>query len=203
MAFTRAGAAALARRGLAVWQECALAHGQERHQFGVVLVILGEQSRVISHERQSHSLCRITKSRWEIENEVFNDAENRFGLEHIYHHEPNGILLVWLLTFLAVMIERLYRIRCLHRGAHRQRSADQFCRLLWLSLSPARSTPAEPFGIRGRGCWVGTCSRCGPSARENSLTEKGPRPAAGAATLQTDLGATRPMVRPPEVSKLL
>jgi hypothetical protein len=36
-----------------VWQEYALAHGQERHQFGVVLVILGEQSRVISRECRS------------------------------------------------------------------------------------------------------------------------------------------------------
>ena len=83
----------------------------------------------------SLSLYHIAKSRWEIENQGFNDAKNRYGLEHICHHQQNSILLVWLLTFLAIMIERLYRIRYLHRGTHRRRSADQLCRLLWLSLS--------------------------------------------------------------------
>ena len=36
-----------------MWQEYALARGQERHQRGVVVVILGEQSMVISRERRS------------------------------------------------------------------------------------------------------------------------------------------------------
>jgi hypothetical protein len=85
----------------------------------------------------SLSLYRIAKSRWEIENQGFNDAKNRYGLEHICHHQQNSILLVWLITFLAIMIERLYRIRYLHRGTHRRHSADQLCRLLWLSLSPS------------------------------------------------------------------
>ena len=83
----------------------------------------------------SLSLYHIAKSRWEIENQGFNDAKNRYGLEHTCHHEPNSILLVWLITFLAIMIERLYRIRYLHRGTHRSHSADQLCRLLWLSLA--------------------------------------------------------------------
>jgi len=83
----------------------------------------------------SLSLYRIAKSRWEIENQGFNDAKNRYGLEHICHHEQNSILLVWLITFLAMMIERLYRIRYLHRGPHGRHSADQLCRLLWLGLA--------------------------------------------------------------------
>jgi hypothetical protein len=83
----------------------------------------------------SLSLYHIAKSRWEIENQGFNDAKNRYGLEHLCHHQRNSILLVWLLTFLAIMIERLYRVRYLHRGAHRRHSADQLCRLLWLNLS--------------------------------------------------------------------
>jgi hypothetical protein len=83
----------------------------------------------------SLSLYHIAKSRWEIENQGFNDAKNRYGLQHICHHQPNSILMVWLVTFLAILIERLYRIRYLHRGTHRRHSADQLCRLLWLSLS--------------------------------------------------------------------
>lgn len=83
----------------------------------------------------SLSLYRVAKSRWEIENQGFNDAKNRYGLEHICHHEQNSMLLIWLITFLAVMLERLYRIRYLHRGSHPRHSADQLCRLLWLGLS--------------------------------------------------------------------
>ena len=83
----------------------------------------------------SLALYHIAKSRWEIENQGFNDSKNRYGLEHICHHQQNSILLVWLITFLALMIERLYRLRYLHRGTHRRYSADQLCRLLWLGLS--------------------------------------------------------------------
>jgi len=84
----------------------------------------------------SLSLYHMAKSRWEIENQGFNDAKNRYGLDHICHHEANSILLNWLITFLAMVIERLYRIRYLHRGAHPVRSAEALCRLLWLALSP-------------------------------------------------------------------
>jgi hypothetical protein len=83
----------------------------------------------------SLSLYHLAKSRWEIENQGFNDAKNRYGLEHICHHHPNSILIVWLLLLLALVIERLYRIRYLHRGTHPVASAEQLCRLLWLSLS--------------------------------------------------------------------
>ena len=83
----------------------------------------------------SLSLYHLAKSRWEIENQGFNDAKNRYGLEHICHHQANSILVVWLLLLLALVIERLYRIRYLHRGTHRILSADQLCRVLWLSLS--------------------------------------------------------------------
>jgi Transposase DDE domain len=83
----------------------------------------------------SLSLYRIAKSRWEIENQGFNDGKNRYGLEHICHHHPNSILMVWLLLLMALVMERLYRIRYLHRGTHPIPSADQLCRLLWLSLS--------------------------------------------------------------------
>lgn len=83
----------------------------------------------------SLSLYHMAKSRWEIENQGFNDAKNRYGIEHICHHEANSILLNWLITFLALVIERLYRIRYLHRGTHPVRSAEELCRLLWLGLS--------------------------------------------------------------------
>ena len=74
------------------------------------------------------------KSRWEIENQGFNDGKNRYGMEHICHHEPNSILIVWLLILLALVMERLYRRRSLHRGDHGIRSAINLLDYLWLSL---------------------------------------------------------------------
>ncbi len=91
-------------------------------------------------EVSSRVLYHRAKSRWEIENQGFNDAKNRHGLGHICHHHPNSLLITWLLTSLALSIERLYRLRYLHRGTHRLRTAVELVQLLWLSLSrPGRA----------------------------------------------------------------
>ncbi len=80
-------------------------------------------------------IFRMAKSRWEIENQGFNDAKNRYGFEHICHHERHSLLVVWLLTCLALTLERLYRVRYLHRGTHPILPAVTLWQLLWLSLS--------------------------------------------------------------------
>jgi hypothetical protein len=82
----------------------------------------------------SKALYRMAKSRWEIENQGFNDAKNRYGFEHICHHHPNSLLITWLITALTLTLERLYRIRHLHRGTHRVLSPMALLRLLRLGL---------------------------------------------------------------------
>ncbi len=86
----------------------------------------------------SRRLYQFAKSRWEIENEGFNDAKTRHGLEHISHHHPNSLVIAWLLTMFALTIERLYRLRYLHRGTHPPVTAIEFVRALRLSLCPPR-----------------------------------------------------------------
>jgi hypothetical protein len=83
----------------------------------------------------ARSLFRMAKSRWEIENQGFNEAKTHHGLEHICHHHPNSLLIQWLLVFMGLTIERLYRLRYLHRGNHPIRSAIELTRMLWLALS--------------------------------------------------------------------
>ena len=39
----------------------------------------------------------------------FNDAQNRYGLEHICDYEAHSLLLTWLLAALGLTVERLYR----------------------------------------------------------------------------------------------
>ena len=87
----------------------------------------------------SESLYRMAKARWEVENQGFNDAKNRYGFEHITHHHANSLLVCWLLLILALTIERLYRLRHLHRGTHRPHSAIELLRLLRLSLATSPS----------------------------------------------------------------
>jgi len=81
------------------------------------------------------TLFLMAKSRWEIENQGFNDAKNRYGFEHLCHHECHSLLVVWLLTCLALTIERLYRVRYLHRGTHPILQPITLWQRLWLSLS--------------------------------------------------------------------
>jgi hypothetical protein len=82
----------------------------------------------------SRSFYHLAKSRWEIENQGFNDGKNRYGMEHIRHHEPNSLLVCWLLILLALVVERLYRLRYLHRGDHGVRSAIDLLNTLWINL---------------------------------------------------------------------
>ena len=87
---------------------------------------------------RSGRLYRFAKSRWEIENEGFNDGKTRHGMEHISHHHANSLLIGWLLAIFALTLERLYRLRYLHRGTHAPATAIEFVRALRLSLGPAR-----------------------------------------------------------------
>ena len=82
----------------------------------------------------SDALFKLAKSRWEIENQGFNDAKNRYGLEHICHHDANALLVGWLLLLLSLVIERLYRLCHLHRGSHQPPSAADLVALLWRAL---------------------------------------------------------------------
>jgi len=91
-------------------------------------------------EVPSRALYRMAKSRWEIENETFNVAKTHHGMEHICHHQGNSLLVTWLILLLALAIERLYRLRYLHRGTHPVRAAIDLVRALRLSLGRPLST---------------------------------------------------------------
>jgi hypothetical protein len=82
----------------------------------------------------SQRLYPMAKSRWEIENEGFNVGKTYYGMEHIRHHHAKSLLIDWLIIILAVTIERLYRLRYLHRGSHRPYTAIALLRLLRLTL---------------------------------------------------------------------
>ena len=90
------------------------------------------------------SFFKLAKSRWEIENQGFNDGKNLFGMEHIQHHHPNSMLVNWLFVLPALIIERLYRIRYLHRGTHPVLTSMHLKDTLWLHLRPAGADTSRP-----------------------------------------------------------
>ena len=87
-----------------------------------------------SRRLSTRRVYEIAKHRWAIENQGFNDGKTRYGLAHVPHHHPTSLLLHWLLVALTLTIERLYRLRYLHRGPHPRLTAMQLLRRLRLSL---------------------------------------------------------------------
>jgi hypothetical protein len=94
----------------------------------------------------SRTLYRIAKGRWEIENQGFNDAKNRYGLGHICHHHANSLLIDWLITILVLTVERLYRLRYLHRNRLYAQVPILYVTCGWAWRGMWSLTPAEPCG---------------------------------------------------------
>ncbi len=92
-----------------------------------------ETKRIL--ERSSREHPKGAPSRWEIENQGFNEAKSRHGLEHICPHYANSLLIGWFLAMLALTIEQLCRLRYLHRVKLPMPSSAQLLLHLWLSLS--------------------------------------------------------------------
>ncbi len=89
----------------------------------------------------SRTLYRLAKSRWTIENQGFNDGKTRYGWDHVPHHQANSLLIHWLVVALTLTLERLFRLRYLHRGTHPCLSAIELLRRFRLSLGlPAPDT---------------------------------------------------------------
>jgi hypothetical protein len=51
------------------------------------------------------------------------------------------MLIIWLLACLALNIERLYRLRYLHRGTHRSRSSGELVLALWVNFLEGSFVP--------------------------------------------------------------
>ena len=115
------------------WERVRVIRYRQHHPDGTV-VEAQWLTNLSKRKVPSLSLYRMARSRWEIENQGFNDCKSRQGLEHICHHHTNSLLSAWLLTLLALLISRLYRLRYLHRGNRAMISAAELVRQLWLGL---------------------------------------------------------------------
>jgi len=53
----------------------------------------------------------ICHSRWQIENQCFNETVNTWNADHVYRHSANGVIAFLLLLFICVNIFNIFRIR--------------------------------------------------------------------------------------------
>lgn len=87
-------------------------------------------------EASGEEIFLCAKSRWQIENEGFNDAKSRYGFEHTSRHTKQGVIAGWLISLLAITIERLFRVRFLCRGGRPVLSAIALLRIIRYTPGP-------------------------------------------------------------------
>jgi len=47
-------------------------------------------------------IVEVGHSRWDIENQGFNEGVNHYQIDHVYRHEPNAMVVIYLLAMLAM-----------------------------------------------------------------------------------------------------
>jgi hypothetical protein len=106
------------------------------------------------------------------ENQGFNDEKTRYGLEHLAHRQPNSVLLGWLLTVLALTIERLYRLPYLRRVISCAETGDRLGAAPPADLGGAAVLRHQLTGPVAPGCFV-RLSLLEPSVVAPQRTERG------------------------------
>ena len=87
-----------------------------------------------SSRASTNAVVSLGHSRWEIENQGFNEAVNHWHADHVYKHDPIAILAFWLLTMLAVNVFRAFYLRNLKPPRRRDSSMLHIARRLAAEL---------------------------------------------------------------------
>jgi hypothetical protein len=82
----------------------------------------------------SDAVVALGHSRWDIENQGFNESVNQWHSDHVYKHEPTAILAFWLLTMLVLNVFRAFFLRNLKPQRRRQGSMLHIARCLAAEL---------------------------------------------------------------------
>ncbi len=75
-----------------------------------------------SSRASTRAVVDLGHSRWDIENQGFNEAVTQWHADHVYRHHPTAILAFWLLTMLVMNVFRAFYLRNL-KPQHRQGSS--------------------------------------------------------------------------------
>ena len=91
---------------------------------------------------------QIGHSRWNIENQGFNELVNRWHADHIYRHHPAAILVLWLMAFLALNLFEAFYLRNLKPALRQAYDTMHISRLILTELlvSLVEDLPPNPSG---------------------------------------------------------
>lgn len=87
-----------------------------------------------SSRASSDAVVALGHSRWDIENQGFNESVNQWHSDHVYKHDPTAILAFWLLTMLVLNVFRAFYLRNLKPQRRRQGSMLHIARCLAAEL---------------------------------------------------------------------
>ena len=82
----------------------------------------------------TNAVVDLGHSRWDIENQGFNEAVNQWHSDHVYKHDPIAILAFWLLTMLVLNVFRAFYVRNLKPQRRRQSSMLHIARCVAAEL---------------------------------------------------------------------
>ena len=89
----------------------------------------------LSHSRAStKAVVRLGHDRWTIENQSFNELVNRWHGDHIYRHDPQAILFLWLMLQLAVNVFAAFYRRNLKSAVRKACDTLEIARRILSSL---------------------------------------------------------------------
>lgn len=78
----------------------------------------------------TRTVVRIGHGRWDIENQGFNELATHWHADHVYHHDPNAMVAILLLLFLAYNLFHVWLARGLKPQLRAQHTALHFARLI-------------------------------------------------------------------------
>ena len=64
-----------------------------------------------SSRASTNAVVDLGHSRWDIENQGFNESVNQWHSDHVYRHDPTAILAFWLLAMLVINVFRAFYLR--------------------------------------------------------------------------------------------
>jgi len=87
-----------------------------------------------SSRASTNAVVGLGHSRWDIENQGFNEAANQWHSDHVYRHHPIAILAFWLLTMLVINVFRAFYLRNLKPQRRQDSSMLHIARCLAAEL---------------------------------------------------------------------
>ena len=101
-------------------------------------------STLSSSRASTNAVVDLGHSRWDIENQGFNEAANQWHSDHVYRRHPIAILAYWLLTMLVINVFRAFYLRNLKPHRRRDISMLHIARRLAAELYKGMSEHLFP-----------------------------------------------------------